>query len=93
MTDDKCELLLDSNRGVYIPQNFCQEFKLKEFGLSDDDKDVKTCLNGPDDEWYWEAWYAVMDKAVIRRDEHEWRVYHSGDVWLVRDDMPDEWFE
>jgi len=91
-TDDKCELLLDSNRGVYIPQHFCQEFKLKEFGLGDDDKDVKTCLNGPDDEWYWEAWAAICDKAVIMLEGHACYLYHDGDLWVVRDDMPEEWF-
>ena len=92
--DDKCELLLDGNRGVYndIPQNFCKEFKLELFGLSKDDVDVKTCIAGPDEEWYWDAWASIGDKAVVKRDGHEWRLFQDGDLWLVRDDMPENWF-
>ena len=56
-------LLLDGNRGIYLPQNFAEDFKLEAFGLDRESDDIQTLLAGPDGEWYWEAWDSVVDAA------------------------------
>lgn len=90
--DDKVELLLDGNRGIYIPQHFCEDFNLDMYGLAPGDEDVAICKEGPDHEQYWDAWDSIQNKAKVTEDGHTWTLYQNGDLWLVRDDTSDEWF-
>lgn len=76
-------LLLDSNRGVYIPQHFAQDEQLTaEFGFAADDPDI-TLLKAEDsldNEWYWEAWNNVLEKA---KSEKGYTLHQDGDLWAV----------
>ena len=62
--------------------------------------DVVCCQSGPDQEWYWESWQAILDSAEIiepatlKEDESHWRLIQNGDLWQVRSDVeiPEEWF-
>ena len=75
------ELLLDGARGVYIPQNFVEEFDLTKWEGVDQD-DIDTLLKGPDEEWYWDAWDKVLNNAT-HTDDHGnvWHLYQDGDLW------------
>ena len=99
--DTDSRLLLSDSHGVYIPQIYCEQ-------LTEDDaanmgvewSDVVCCQSGPDQEWYWESWQAILDSAEIiepatlKEDESHWRLIQNGDLWQVRSDVeiPEEWF-
>jgi len=82
--ENDAELLFDSNRGVYIPQNFAEEMK-RECVAGVDDETWKTLEAGPDHEWYWDAWMDVTDNAEITEPSTgmKYYLYQDGDVWLV----------
>lgn len=76
------ELLLDGARGVYIPINFAQMFKRKEWGLTK--TDLIPLKKGPEHDWYWEAWDSVLNKAQYTDEQgHTWTLYQDGDLWAV----------
>lgn len=82
------ELLLDSGRGVYIPQNFAQDClgypSDSENGWEFSEDAALVLLKGPDDnEEYWEAWESMLDRAVFKLEGGTWRLYQDGDLWAV----------
>jgi len=86
-------LWLSDTRGVYIPRDFALSFADRDKSVSGvSAEDWKVLEAGPDGkyDWYWEAWDAVCQDAVVT-DEHgvKYRVYQDGDCWLVPDGM--EW--
>ena len=87
---ESAELYLDSNRGIYIPQNFIE--CTDPACLSNvDQQDINTLLQGPDDEWYWEAWTNILDNAILteHRTGKQFNLYQDGDLWLIPVDA--EW--
>ena len=44
---------------------------------------LKTCLAGPEEEWYWNAWDTVLRYGCIRLGNRYWRLYQDGDVFAV----------
>ena len=86
-------LWLDSARGVYIPRDFAQSFADRAKHVANVTADEwQTLENGPDDEWYWETWSGVEERATVT-DENgfKYRIYQDGDCWLIPVDM--EWDE
>lgn len=77
------ELLLDDCRGIYIPRDFCQFENLADWGLADNDN-VDICLAGPDHEYYWEAWQAILDNAKHTIYGHS--LYQDGSLWAINYD-------
>lgn len=80
-------LFADSARGVYIPQHFAES--INRDCLSDvTESDMATIAEGPDTEYYWDAWDSVLDSAVVT-DVHgkRWTLYQDGDLWL----LPEGW--
>jgi hypothetical protein len=78
------KLLLSDRHGQFIPQVFCENFELDSWHLKKSDEDVKCCLLGPEEEWYWEAWEAVMNKAKhIDSYGCEWHLEQDGDLFAV----------
>ena len=75
-------LLLDSSRGVYIPQHFAESIDVEGWtGIKAEDLDVLRA--GPDAEFYWDAWQSLLDYAETK----DGRVLHQdGDLWLVARD-------
>jgi hypothetical protein len=79
-------LVLSSGHGIYIPQLFCNdvdEYRANCIGV--DYKDVQICQQGPDHEWYWEAWQSILDNAHIVSDDVTWRLHQDEDLWEVPD--------
>lgn len=92
-TSSKPEMLLwlDDHRGMYIPRDFANSFANRAAAVQGVDNETWAILeNGPDDEWYWEAWDDVCGHAIITDGAGvQYRIYQDGDCWLVPVDM--EW--
>lgn len=78
-------LILDSARGVYIPQAFARKFKDFLGTWTNVDLDALDVLfEGPEHEWYWESWQTICDNAeYLGADGVKYTLYQDGDVWLV----------
>ena len=72
------EILLSGARGIYIPQSFAEGFLPHYWGFAADDEDIATLREGPEAEWYWDAWNNVLARA-----EH---TDSAGNVWLLSQD-------
>ena len=86
------EILLDSSRGVYIPQAWAKEcacvdgWRVNHAGF--DLEDLSILLDGPENEWYWEAWQDVLDHAeYVDKDGRVWRMYQDGDVFAYCEEL------
>lgn len=79
------ELLVLSQHGVYIPQVFCQMVRddLLDQGFQEHLKDID---EGPEAEWYWESWDAIVDSFRVPMVlPGEWRLWEEdGDLWAVK---------
>lgn len=92
--DTDCRLLISDIQGIYIPQLYCQQLTeddAVEYGVQW--SDVVCCQSGPEQEWYWESWQAIIDSAEItepatlKEDESVWRLHQNGDLWMIRADV------
>jgi len=78
------EILLNDSRGIYIPQDFVRNYDVTLWGFAEDDEDIATLREGPDAEWYWEAWESVLTRAVYIRGtdgEQRWLLSQDGDLF------------
>lgn len=86
---NEIHLILSSDRGVYIPQNFAEEYESytgtwEGINLVD----IVVLLKGPEHEWYWEAWNNVeMNAKFTHNDGTVYHLHLDGDVWLI----PEGW--
>lgn len=89
------ELLLSDNSGVYIPNLFANGFHGPTWGIAEDDADWQTLVSGPDVEWYWDAWAAILNKAVhIDPKGNRWHLWQDGDLFAYCEAlMTDEEYE
>jgi len=55
--------LLDSVHGVYIPQIFAFAQDMEKWGIADSTDDLKILREGPDNQYYWEAWEEILKNA------------------------------
>ena len=79
------KFLLDGNRGMYVPQGFAECYDREVWHYSEDD--AKILLSGPDHEYYWEAWEAVLNEAYLTdEDGHTWTIYQDCDLFVCRED-------
>lgn len=89
------KILLDGARGVFIPRDFNDCFSMKSWNLADDDEDLVVLREGPDHEWYWDAWVSVMSKAVYFDGQgNKWYLWQDGDLFAYCEAlMTDEEYE
>lgn len=82
-------LLVDSHHGRYLPQVFAEQFNNLMWGMEDFDPDYQTVLKGPDEEFYWECWDAILSKANFVHPVTKVKyVLHSGecgDLFMVKE--------
>ena len=86
------QLYLSDARGVYLPRDFADD-TIRNCVEGVSNEDWQTLKDGPDGEWYWEAWISVCDNAVLTDPitNVEYRVEQDGDCWLIPVGM--EWNE
>jgi hypothetical protein len=78
MDKNNPNLLLDSNRGVYIPQVFATDFDIKLPAK------IKADLKaGPRSENYWESWNWVLDNVTFVEEGTKYSLYQDGDLWAI----------
>lgn len=86
--DTDCRLLISDRHGIYIPQVYCQQLTeddAAEYGVQW--SDVVCCQSGPDQDWYWESWQAILDVAEWEEDGETWCLHQNGDLWAIRADV------
>jgi len=85
-------LYLNDSRGIYLPQSFAEQTK-RECVAGIDDETWTCLLDGPDEEWYWDAWDTVLNSAVVTDPvtHVSYHVHQDGDCWLIPFGM--EWNE
>lgn len=83
------ELLLDGNRGIYIPQAFAQSFDRESWHISEEDHAI--LLEGPEHEEYWDTWAEVLNNAHYEDDNGKvWQLDQEDDLWAVYYDEEDD---
>lgn len=79
------ELIIDGNRGIYAPREFCKRSfdlrfaKLKGHQFGCDNEAIRTVLAGPDHEDYWEAWERILQDFNMNGKT----LHQDGDIWLL----------
>lgn len=77
-------LYLSDSRGVYIPRDFAAETR-PECIKGARPEDLAILADGPDSEWYWDAWAAICDNATVT--DHDtgvtYTLHQDGDLWLL----------
>lgn len=82
------ELLLSDSRGIYIPMTFAQDClgfaSDSENGWEFSENCAEVLLRGPEDnDEYWDAWNAMLDRAIFKLEGGTWHLYQDGDLWAV----------
>lgn len=81
------DLLITDRSGIYIPQIACQDLDICFENCQEDSKSI--CLEGPENEYYWEAWDDVLNYGTI-----DGKLLHQdGDLWLIDYDKRSELIE
>lgn len=82
------ELLIDENRGIYIPQEFSKRFDPNEWQLGNEKEALDILKAGPDHTDYWEAWDEILATAtfVEKRNGQQlvWALEQEGSLFAVR---------
>lgn len=87
-------LLLDENRGIYIPQVFARDYdwSLWDFPADLNKEELQgILLSGPDNKQYWDAWEDILRNAVyFSKGEQSmakgtWHLEQDGDLWAVHE--------
>ena len=77
------DLYAADNRGIYIPQFFAETVN-RELVRGVSIEDWKTLEEGPDAEFYWDAWDNVLNRAIIKSPEGKnGFLWQDGDLWII----------
>ena len=82
------ELLIDSNRGQYIPKGFAEDF-MDSWSFDGDFIPDKKILSDPEHEGYWEEWDSVLSNAFIVINGVKYGLHQDGDLWAIQANMED----
>lgn len=75
------KLLLDSNRGQYIPQQAI-ECLADGWDTGISNLDLAALKQGPENDWYYDAFDALEQNAQYTDDNgNVWRLHLDGDLW------------
>lgn len=88
---DKHNLLLADARGVYIPKDFYEGFHLDKWGI---DPEEYEGLSNIESEYYWDDWDRLLNNAEYTDDDgNKWMLYQDGNLWAVRTDADEAYWE
>lgn len=79
------ELLIDGAAGVYVPQMFVENFDTLHWHIKP--KDEAVLIDGPDNEYYWDAWDEVLAYAYYIYEGKRYSLYQDSDLWAIPDDF------
>jgi hypothetical protein len=80
-------ILMDGASGVYIPRDFAEGYTMSRWGLDPESWEVKTCLEGPEAEGYWDAWVEILERAEFHDNGNVWRLHQDGDLWAICEEL------
>jgi len=85
-------LILSDSRGIYIPQNFIEQFMEPTVGywsgVSDSAK--AECLKGPETDAYWEYWDDILQNAKFNHNDGSvYTLHQDGDLFMLCFDRMD----
>jgi hypothetical protein len=88
METQKIILLIDSNRGVYIPKQFTEIYGSELPKNASNEKKVNLMLalldlHFPENENYWSSWEYVLDNFTLTFEGTEYYLYQESDLWAV----------
>jgi hypothetical protein len=87
----KCECLVADRVGRYIPQRFMEQFEDNIINRDDlNEDDVQTVLEGPEAEFYWEAWDNLLNQVRVEIDGSKHVIAQNGDLFAIEPDLSDE---
>ena len=69
-------IIIDNNRGIYIPKVFSELFKDKLTSEEIND------LSDPSNEMYWDTWESILNNDNSRFIEGHY-IYQDEDLWAV----------
>jgi len=84
-------LLLDSNRGRFIPRDFVTDslgaldlVHCAKWGLTEANREQWEAAYDPENECYWEAWDWILNNAEFVTEEGDkFRLHQDGDLWAL----------
>ena len=83
-------ILLADRHGQFIPQLFVESFQV----LGANPEDIKICQKGPDEEYYWDAWWEICQNGYFLENGHKWLLWQDGDLFAYCEElMSDEDFK
>ena len=81
------ELLVNDAHGIYVIQAFCQAYAKYITNMDEVKEDFDTCLLGPDEEFYHEAWEGLLNNVKLTNDKGEsftiGNLGEGGDLWAI----------
>lgn len=81
----QCICLVDSHHGIYIPQAFIKSAG-DRWVLNVENDVIRDIQEGPDAEFYWESWDALMANAYfIDHNCFRWTLMQEQDLFMVID--------
>ena len=79
-------LLLDGNRGIYIPKIFAEEIINGVYRVKNRE-DLTVLLNdldSPNNEYYWESWEDLLNNCILLDSKgNEFTLYQNDDLWAI----------
>ena len=85
MKNNGIVLMMSDSYGVYIPHHFL-DCRIGWHGIAPEDAEI--IAQGPDHEWYWEAWDSVLNNAFwIDAEGHRFTLHQDGDLWAICPDL------
>lgn len=88
---EKCECLIPDRVGRYIPQEFAEKYGdniTNRDALSDED--IEIVLEGPESEFYWQAWDNLLQSVRLEIDGTEYIIAQNGDLFAIEPDLSDD---
>lgn len=74
--------IIDSNRGIYIPQQFARKWgDSVQSGMDEEQKTI--LLAGPQHSQYWDVWEEIVNEVVFLFDGQKCSLYEDGDLFAV----------
>jgi len=84
-------LLLDSNRGRFIPRDFVTDnlgaldlVHCAKWGLTEANREYWEAAYDPENECYWEAWDWILNNAeFVTEGGGKYTLLQDGDLWAL----------
>jgi hypothetical protein len=82
-------IIVGDSQGVYIPESFVNNWS--EGWSAIEPEDVKIIEEGPEADFYWDAWDNILrDAFLVDQNGREWHLYQDGDLFAYCEELMTE---